>query len=69
MQLDISVFSAIHSLAGHAKVFDWAIIFFAEYFPYAVVIGAVVVGSLIGGAFLTSRERKNQETKLKGVLN
>ena len=40
MSLDLALFEAIHSLAGISVVGDWAIVFFAEYFPF--VAGATL---------------------------
>ena len=38
VQLDTSLFFAIHSLAGHGVAGDFSIIFFGEYFIYIVFI-------------------------------
>lgn len=41
MNLEISLFEALHSLAGKFPVLDWFVIFFGKYLPYLLVLLAI----------------------------
>ncbi|MBU6214905.1 phosphatase PAP2 family protein [Patescibacteria group bacterium] len=46
MELDTQVFYLLHDLTGQSPLFDWSAIFFAQYFPYALIlvfVGIVVI--------------------------
>lgn len=49
MFLDYQAFAALHSLAGEAKIFDWALMFLAEYFPYVAVLAGLFFVLTHGG--------------------
>lgn len=66
--LNIKVFLIFYNLAHQSKFLDWLIIFFAQYFPYFVILVSIIFLIFHHEIFLKEKPIKEIIQKLKEIF-